>query len=606
MDKGSHSDFLMMTSLQSNPPQTSIKSIWINLLFGFISLLLALTLTGIIYIIYQAFESQPEKAVTMIFGFTGLCIILPATFYMLVKRQSSNSGTVGLIVLISIAILLVAIYFFWVSFYVKFPGDFLIWSESDFVNDILKFRVGYPLYTPQTNNDSFIYPPGTQLLTYLLAALIGNSTSIPVYRAIQVFFTMLSALLAMLCVDTILRGTEPIRKSNNQKLWWMLGVPVLFLFATNPLTNPFVHNLHNDALAQLISTLAFLLLLLFTFRQDSRLLIPMAILPAVGFLIKQNLAIWAILYTGYLAIFDPTRSFKKVILFMITSFGLLGMVYLGGYLIYGENFHYWIITVLGSHGVSPLRSFQHLVDVWLYVLLGLLGGILLLRGKNSRILIGPWSIWLALIILEIYSSGIAWMVNHIGPGSLLAGVWFIAALERVWEYFQETSKCLRRRQTWFQTVIGLMIIGLLFAGLGFIRIPVQPLPDDAYRYLNQIEAEFNSQPVADTLLDFGTWLYVKDKVIMKDRAACFGDRGYAGIGDFTGMIQRIEEKKYERILVRNFDDPIFWYDHYLFPKSSGIKEALLKNYSEVNYIDAVEGLDNYLFSEISVFVPDNH
>ena len=112
------------------------------------------------------------------------------------------------------SVLLLAGYFYWVSWYVSFPADILIWSEGDFVNDIIKFSAGYPLYSPQVNNDSFTYVPGPQLLTYLLAWVMGKAGSIPFYRFIQVGYTALAAWMAMLCCRRVLRmaGVGPDRE----------------------------------------------------------------------------------------------------------------------------------------------------------------------------------------------------------------------------------------------------------------------------------------------------------------------------------------------------------------------------------------------------------
>ena len=241
----------------------------------------------------------------------------------------------------------------------NFQADFLIWSESDFVNDILKFREGYPIYTDQKNNDSFVYPPGTQLVTYFIAWVLGVSTKIPVYRAIQLGFTLASAFFGLACVFKILeintnnvKNTNTLHSWKEKLIWGALGIPLLFLFASNPLTNPFVHQLHNDALAQLVTVIAFWLLLGYVQSRKTKWLIWMAILPAVGFLVKQNLVIWAVFYFVHLAFFDQPRSYKRMFTVGIASFGLLGLVFIAGYALYGENFYYWVIYVLGAHSIS--------------------------------------------------------------------------------------------------------------------------------------------------------------------------------------------------------------------------------------------------------------
>ena len=65
---------------------------------------------------------------------------------------------------------------------------------------------------------------------------------------------------------------------------------------------------------------------------------------------------------------------------------------------------------------------------------------------------------------------------------------------------------------------------------------------------------------------------------MKDQPICMGDRANGGIADFSGILNRIEQKHYSKILVRKLHDSDFWYDHYYWPEPSGIRHALLDNY----------------------------
>jgi hypothetical protein len=194
-----------------------------------------------------------------------------------------------------------------------------------------------------------------------------------------------------------------------------------------------------------------------------------------------------------------------------------------------------------------------------------------------------------------------------GPGSLIAGIWFLAGIVRFFPFESPVQKW--QAETWLRTGISVAAVVLLFDGLGIVRIPVKPLPEDAYRYVRQIEKEFEGQTLGRTLLDVGTWVYLKDGVVMKDRAPSIGERGYSGTADFSGILQRIEEKKYGKILVRNLHSFDFWYDYYLWRRSSGIKKALLENYHETGRIAAVQtpiagqGHDPYLFGEISILIP---
>ena len=255
--------------------------------------------------------------------------------------------------------------------------------------------------------------------------------------------------------------------------------------------------------------------------------------------------------------------------------------------------------------------------VWLYLILGLIGGVIILRGEKIRRLIGPWLIWLGLMVLQTYTSGVAWMINHIGSACLLAGVWFLAGLMTLWMQkegqYQKLDSTLqqngkpRQAQDWLQAGLFTFIGVMLLAGLGFIRTPLSALPKDSERYRRQIEQEFSGIEPENILLDAGTWVYLPTGAVMKDRAPSIGERGYSQTGDFSALIDRLQRREYSRILLRNYHSPDFWYDHYLWEQSSTIRNVLQENYQEVDTIPAVveEGIsnNNYLFSEISILKP---
>jgi len=565
----------------------------------------ALALAGC-FALLQAGRS-PEKAVLNIAFLLAVILAAVPAAYVLRKRSGALPGTAGLAFLTACGISLLAIYFFWVSSYVFFPADILIWSEGDFLNDILKFSVGYPLYSPQVNNDSLNYVPGAQLLTYLLVWMAGKTASIPAYRVVQVGYAAIAAFIAARCCGRILRLAFPETRIRDGWLWNTFWYAALFLIATNPITNRFTHNLHADSLAEVANLAAFYLLLRYIEAPTGGVLAAMVVMVPVGFFIRQNALIWAVCYFGFLAVWG--RSWRQVAVFTAATTALYGASIAFCYALWGEPFFYWVFSMLTKHALSPLRSFEHLLDAWAYFAALLLGGVAILRGRNQNVLMGAWLASLLVFAAETYTTGIAWTLNHMGPGSLLAGVWFLAGLASVWDI--ATGARTRGAQDWIRAGALTATLALAFSGWGVVRIPLRPISQDAYRYIGDIEKEFQGQPASQILLDAGTWVYWKQRVVMGDRSPSIGERGYSGAGDFSGILSRIAAKRYSKILVRDYHDPDFAYEHYLWTKPSGIRQAMLDNYREVGRIRAAEGPaalkdwaeDPYFFGEIAILEP---
>jgi hypothetical protein len=378
--------------------------------------------------------------------------------------------------------------------------------------------------------------------------------------------------------------------------------------ATNSITNTFAHNLHGDSLAQFAAASAYYVMLRYGETRERWLLAAMAILVAVGFMIKQNQAAWLAWNAVFLVMAD--RSWKRMAAYFLMGTLLLAATLAGCYAIWGTPFFYWCFSVLMHHPISPLRAFQHVLAAWPYFAAGLLGGAVILYHRNSRVLLSAWLVWLAVIGNAAYTSGVAWMLNHMGPGCLLAGVWFLAGISTVWNRAAEIGSPAPS-ESWIRVAMLTVAVLLSFSGLGLIRIPVQAVPDDAYRYVREIEAQFQGKPARQVLLDAGTWIYFKNRVVMGDRAPGIGERGYSETADFSGVLSRIASKRYARILVRGYHDADFVYDYYLWAKPSGIRRALKDNYRETGSIRAVQAApealnwaeDPYYVGEITILEP---
>jgi hypothetical protein len=532
----------------------------------------------------QRGAGPPERAVLLTGGLFAAAFGLWMAVVVLTRRRTASET--ALAALAGVFGLATAAYLCWALSAVFFPADVLLWSESPFVDDIIKLRAGYPLYGPPEDLSSFFYTPGSQLLTYALASLAGHGDSIPAFRVIQLGYVTVAALLAARTVWRII-DLARVEVPFPAALTVPLVTLVLFLAGTNTTTNPFNQFLHNDALALLVSSSAFAVLVEYAATRRRWLIIAAALLPALGFFVKQSLAIWAPLIGLYLLFFDRPRGWIRIAAFAAGSVLALAGAYGLCRAIWGADFHYWTVTSMGNHPVSPLRVFQHVLDSWTYFAAAVAGGaILATRARDARLL-GLSVVTLLLLSAEAYTSGIAWMLNHLGPGSLLAAVWLCGAVLASWPRSAPADRG-SAWSDWIPAASALAVGAFAASGFGMVRIPLPAVGEDHGRYVAAIEREFEGMPADRVLLDVGSWVYVRAGVLMKDRGPAVGELGNNLVGDFSGLLARVNRREYSRILVRDYDTPEFVYEHGLWRKPSGIRDALRANYRVVRVIPGVE------------------
>lgn len=566
------------------------------------TLLVATALQGVA----RGEHASPEQtAAKLAVGAIGATLI-GALAWIGVRRRALSASEIGRLAIVLATGVLAILAGTRLLAHVRFPADILIWSESDFVADIIKLRTGRPVYAPEADNESFPYMPGAQALTWLLSSAVGMGDSIVAMRAVQLLFTITSAVLGTLTARRLLQGAGVHLDRRDAAGWAAFWTPMLFLVATNGITNPFTFLLHNDALNLLLTMCTYWLLVEFTFTRSRAALIALIAMPMLGFVVKQSSVLWVGLVPLQLWLFDPQPSFRRAFVvgfvasvLVAAAFGLL-------YALWGADFIYWVFTVLKAHGVSPIRSLHHAVEAAPYWAAGLVGGMVLLPGPGLRRLIGLWLVWLALMATETYTSGIAWMMNHIGPASLIGGVWFAAAVTVAWRAWMRSAATRERAVQWMQAAMGAGALVMALPLLDLVHLPEQAFGDAAYGYVRAIEQETDGIAPTKMLVDVGSWTYLRTNTVQKDRAPTIGERGLSQSGDFSGVVQRLNARVYDRILVRHFHEDDMWYDAGFWNAPSGVRAALEANYREVRTIPGVKGprsFVGYLMDDISVLEP---
>jgi len=359
----------------------------------------------------------------------------------------------------------------------------------------------------------------------------------------------------------------------------------------------------------------------------------MAICPALGYFTKQNLLCWLILMFVVLVLHD-FRNFKHLALFIFTS-GISSVIVFGiCYWRWGDAFIFWTFEILGgarkkisfspsAFHLSIPRCIDHLIRAWMEIAIGFVGGILLLRGRGIK-KFGPIFVaWILLICLEALISSVNWgPLYHFGPGVVIGVIFLLSALPQIWPYTRMTrdNDVSLLIYNWGKPLIAVAGVMTIFIALHVVptgdkheaRYWKQQSLSDVYRYIRDIENEFDGLPADQVLLDIGNWIYLRHSVLIKDRAISLADQPPGGIYEnMYVMVDRIRRKTYKKILVRDLHSPFFPYDWFSWEKPSGVRDALLKYYNEVRTIPAVEEnaspmIRNMQAGPVSVLVPKSN
>lgn len=488
------------------------------------------------------------------------------------------------------------------SFYLRLPVDILGFEESDYLTDLLKFRSGLYIYSDPTDNNSSVYTPGAQLVTYGLASLLGL-VSIPGMRSIQYAHLVLAAVVAAAAAHLLARRFLGSEEYRHRAAWVALWTPLLYLVMTEERFNFNGHTLHADSLTLLLTATAGFLVASHLHRPTPAVLAGMMLLPAVGFWSKQSMLIWGPIFT-LLILLVPSWNLRRAVRYAVVAAAVAAASIAGLRVLGGPHAFYMVFEVLGAKEVSLARSAFSLVSAGAFLGLSLVGFAMLARPRPNRELVIGWGIAFGLILLQGYTTGIGWLKNHLGPGILLGTIWFCAAMPRVWTDLGRNWQppIFVWRAAFLAAVLG------LWGGLDLVRRPVNEVPPDLFRYIAEIEREFEGMDPARTLLDRGTWVYWKSGTIIKDRAT--GVQLHTGRNQpevnrvmLAATIERINHRAYDRILV-HYPAAGGTYDYR--HRGSGVGDALRANYREVRRIRGVE-VDRWwpkgLLAEVAVLEP---
>jgi len=505
---------------------------------------------------------------------------------------------VGLAVLVILTLTLSGLYLVRSRPFLTLRYDLASWSEPMFLLDIIKWKTGTRLYLPADDSNSNVYTPGATTLSYAVARALGQQDSIVFYRLLQQFFLVLAAFFAAMSTQTLRRWATPGADGQSRYLWTAFFFFSCFLFAVNPRTNPYSVFLHVDHLGVLVSMVAFWVMVKHAATHDSRWLWPMLVLPSLAFLAKQHLALWLAAYIAYLWL-DGAYSRKHLLLLSAAMTGVLALTMGACLLIWGEPFRYWGFEVMAKHMVRFDWLSDALQESAWFVVLGFVGGWFLLRTREWRPMLGLWVAWLVVTLGSFYTAGATQLPRALGPASVIAGCFGLAALAMMWP--QGSAREETPPQQWLRLVCCLLLCIAVFFGLGLGRPPAWQRSSDLFRYTGDIEREFDGLPPDKVLLDLGEWVYLKKNVLMKDRVLTVVTHRTP----HYGIIERVRRQEYAKLLLRRWEANKILYD---LGVGRGLEKEIRAHYREVRRIPEARGMRSWQYewmtlSEIIVMEP---
>lgn len=552
------------------------------------------------------------------------------SFGIVVHDEADQAPYVALLACTLLATALLAWFGVFVRPLIELPADLLMFSETAFVENMIKLQTGLPLYTAPSDSNSIVYNPGAFLATHAIATVAGLTHSIPGLRLIQLGFCLLAAVIATVCARELHAYARPDEPARHRATWTVFTLVSMLLVATAPHVNRYTFALHVDAAALLMSMACFWSLVSY-YRHGRRLaVVAMSVLPALAFSVKQSLISWLLLLVLGVAL--KGRAHRRTAAVVAAAGSLcIGLVAIACYQAWGEPYRFWAFTVLGARSslvldaatpsISVSRSIDHLLRVWPDVAPGLAGVWALMTSASGAGIrrIGPFAvIWALLLAAEAYASSSGWgAVYHFGPGVLLGAVFLFASLPTLWSVRHAVTHDASVFR-WLRAGVTCGLMLAVFAVWNVVPtgdadhpryVKKYERPADAYRYIRDIEREFEGLPAEKVLLGVGSWIYLREGVLQRDRAVSLADQPPAGMyANFEVTVARLEARTYDKLLLMDFHDPYFLYEWASWPRASGFRAAVLEHYDEVATIEPPQGSpyrerDIQLMGRVSVFVP---
>jgi hypothetical protein len=404
-----------------------------------------------------------------------------------------------------------------------YPYDLYIWAESPFLTNMLKIRAAQHFYGPISDANSFVYPPGMEMLHTAILAPFGLALSASANRLLVLLYGGLTAYF----LTAALREMVPLCTQRA-----LIAFGVLYLTQAAGTTSD---TLHPDNIHILLHSVVFWLTLR-ALRGSLRAAVCAIFLGGVAVYFKQTAALLGAgsgLCIAALARTDHrVRIAAPIVGISLTALSLTS-------LLRNADAKEWVLSLMASHPVTWWRLSELRLDLiasplgFAVATAALVACSRLFATKRDAAL--TWLVFLGI-------SCFGWIAYLKAMGAqnnltLCRMMLMVGALAFVLEQRPRVAAALA-------TMLALGVV------------PVKALPTaDLYRYGNEVqramdEAVRNGERV---LLAHGTaWLVKAGALdVPLDRANSILEVNVARREADLGTLQRIRERYYDRIFINS-------------------------------------------------------
>jgi len=228
-----------------------------------------------------------------------------------------------------------------------YPFDLYIWAESPFLTNMLKIRAAQPFYGPISDANSFVYPPGMEMLHTAILAPFGLALSATANRLLVLLYGVFTAYF----LTAALREMVPLSTPRS-----LIAFGVLYLTQAAGTTSD---TLHPDNIHILLHSVVFWLTLR-ALRGSLRAAVCAVFLGGVAVYFKQTAALLGAgsgLCIAALARTDHrVRIAAPIVGISLTALSLTS-------LLRNADAKEWVLSLMASHPVTWWRLSELRLDL---------------------------------------------------------------------------------------------------------------------------------------------------------------------------------------------------------------------------------------------------